>query len=125
MGDKTHGFHDEIFGRKEKVMRAALMDDVKGMAGFLLAKEHRGPGDTIEAASYRVQTKYGVPASFLMRLRHREVKDIMMSNFIALATAYQAALNKVDRAYEHEKALADSKKILRLARALAGEEGEG
>lgn len=124
MGDKTHGFHDRTFDRKDRVMSTAFITDVKGMAGFLLAKEHRGPGDTIEAASHRLQTKYGVPASFLMRLRHREVKDVLMSNFVALASAYQAAINKVDRAYEHEKALANNTKIMRLAAALAGEEDD-
>ena len=92
------------------------------MARFLLKREHRGPGDTIEAASHRLQTKFKVPASIIMRLWNRPVKDMLLSNFMSLATAYIKASARVEKAYEHEKALAVNPTILRLAAALAGEE---
>lgn len=101
------------------------MNTAKGMAEYLLTREHRGPGDTIEAAAHRIQTKFGVPVALLMRLRHRVVKDMLASNFIDLARAYQAAMEKVDRAYEHEKSLAVDPKIVRLAALVAGEKAEG
>lgn len=112
---------DKIFGRENKTMSTAYIGTAKGMADFLLSREHNGPGDTIEAAAFRVQTKFGVPVPVLMRLRHRDVKDMLLSNFMALANAYRAATDKLDKAYEHEKSMAIDPKILRLAAAVAGE----
>lgn len=106
-------------------MTTACISTAKGMASYLLAREHRGPGDTIEAAAHRIQTRFGVPVALLMRLRHREVKDMLASNFFALASAFNEAVERaerrVDEAYEHEKALAIDPEIVRIAAALAGE----
>lgn len=107
---------------KSKIMSGAYISEAKSMADFLLSKEHRGPGDTIEAAAYRVQTRFGVPVSTLMRLRHREVKDMLMSNFFALASAYKAATDKMERAYEEERRHAANPQLLRLADFVAGKE---
>lgn len=105
-------------------MSVEYISTAKGMADFLLTREHRGPGDTIEAAAYRLQRKFGVPVTVLMRLRHREVKDMLMSNFMALAGAYQAASEKIEKAYEHEREVAIDPKILRLADFVAGKKVE-
>lgn len=125
MSDKTCDAQDKNSDRENRKMSMAYVDDAKGMAGFLLAREHRGPGDTIEAASYRVQTKYGVPATFLLRLRHREVKDILMSNFMTLALAYKSASEKIEKAYEREREVAVDPKILRFADFISGKKDEG
>jgi hypothetical protein len=105
-------------------MSSAFIEEAKGMAGFLLSREYKGPGDTIDAAAHRLQRRYGVPSSVIKRLRHREVKDMLLSNFIALASAYQKASQKMEAAYESEKAKATNPKLLRLAAALAGEKEE-
>ena len=110
------------FNETENTMSVAYITEAKTMARFLLKREHRGPGDTIEAASHRLQTKFKVPASIIMRLWNRPVKDMLLSNFMSLATAYIKANPRVEKAYEHEKALAVNPTILRLAAALAGEE---
>ena len=110
------------FNETENTMSVAYVTEAKTMARFLLKREHRGPGDTIEAASHRLQTKFKVPASIIMRLWNRPVKDMLLSNFMSLATAYIKANARVEKAYEHEKALAVNPTILRLAAALAGEE---
>lgn len=112
---------DKMFGRENKPMSTAYISEAKGMADFLLAREHRGPGDTIEAAAHRVQNKFGVPSALLMRLRHREVKDMLLSNFATLATAYRKASAKLDQAYEHERERAVDPKILRLADFVSGQ----
>jgi hypothetical protein len=65
-----------------------------------------------------------VPVTVLMRLRHREVKDMLMSNFMALADAYQRVSQKIDNAYEHEREVAIDPKILRLADFVAGKKTE-
>jgi len=116
MGDKS--------SVRESKMSVAYVNEAKGMATFILKKEFRGPGDTIEAAAGRAETKYRVPATFLLRLRNRTVKDMLMSNFMALATGYIKATEAVDRAYEHEKSLAVNPAILRLANLVAGETPE-
>ncbi|ASP84144.1 hypothetical protein CN221_11265 [Sinorhizobium meliloti] len=115
---------DKISDKESKTMSTAYISSAKGMAQFLLAKEHRGPGDTIEAAAARLQRKLKVPSSILMRLRHREVKDMLMSNFLALANAYSKACEKLDEAYEKERKFAVDPNILRLAALVAGKEDE-
>lgn len=110
------------FNETENTMSVAYITEAKTMARFLLKREHQGPGDTIEAASHRLQKKFKVPASIIMRLWNRPVKDMLLSNFMSLATAYIKARARVEKAYEHEKALAVNPTILRLAAALAGEE---
>jgi hypothetical protein len=111
--------------RDDRKMSAEYISTAKGMADFLLTREHRGPGDTIEAAAYRLQTKFGVPVTVLMRLRHREVKDMLMSNFMALAGAYSKVSQKIEDAYEREREVAIDPKILRLADFVAGKKVEG
>lgn len=126
---------NKIFGIEgRKKMTTAIVNTAKGMAEYLLSKEHRGPGDTIEAAAFRLQTRLGVSTTLLMRMRHRDVNDMLMSNFFMLAYAYTAfkkcneamerAEKRADEAYRHEKALAIDPKIVRMAAALAGEKGE-
>lgn len=110
---------------REDKMSVAYINDAKGMAKTLLSREFRGPGDTIEAAAHRIQNKLGVPATVILRLRHREVKDMLMSNFMMLASAYKAASERIDRAYEHEREIAIDPKILRLADFVAGKKVEG
>lgn len=126
MGDKDQVSESVISSKGSKKMSMAFtIDDAKGMAGFLLAKEHRGPGDTIEAAASRIEVMRGVPASLLLRLRHREVNDMLLSNFAALAHAYMAVKTRVEEAYEHERSLAVDTKIVRLADFVAGEKDKG
>lgn len=115
---------DKNQSREDKKMSAEYISTAKGMADFLLTREHRGPGDTIEAAAYRLQTRFGVPVTVLMRLRHREVKDMLMSNFMALADAYQKVSQRIENAYEHEREVAIDPKILRLADFVAGKKTE-
>lgn len=125
MRDKTDVSENKISDRDSKAMSMAFnIDEAKGMARFLLKHEHQGPGDTIEAAAQRNQTKYGVPASILLRLWGREVNDMLLSNFAALAAAYVAVGDRVEKAYEHEKYLANNSKITRLADLVAGAKDE-
>lgn len=109
---------------QENKMSAAYINQAKDMAGWLLSREHRGPGDTIDAAAHRLERRYGVPSALLLRLRHRDVKDMLMSNFMTLAQAYQTATSRMEAALEHEKAMAVNPRILRLANIVAGEENQ-
>ncbi len=107
-------------------MSVEYVNESKRMADFILHKVHRGPGDTVDAAMHRAERLYGVPAAWLHRLRYRGVKDMPMSAFGALASAYRAACEAADKAYEAERTLADARnsKVLWLADFVAGEKGE-
>lgn len=72
------------------------------MANFLITSEFKGAGDTIEAAAYRVQTKWHAPASILLRLRHRAHKmtDMKVSSWFSVFEAYQRACIRAEQRYE-------------------------
>lgn len=108
-------------------MSVEYVNESKRMADFILGRVHNGPGDTIEAAMHRAERLYGVPAAWLHRLRYREIKDMPMSAFAAIAHAYRAASEKAEKAYEAERTLADARnsKVLWLADLVAGQEDEG
>jgi hypothetical protein len=108
-------------------MSVEYVREAKGMADFILHKVHRGPGDTIDAAMHRAEQMYGAPASWLHRLRYRDVKDMPVSAFGALFNAYRAAADAGDKAYARERALADARnsKMARLADLVAGAKDEG
>lgn len=107
-------------------MSVEYISEGKRMADFILAKTHRGPGDTVDAAMHRAEKLYGVPATWLHRLRYREIKDMPVSAFFAIVNAYHAAAEAGERAYAVEKELADARnsKMAGLARALAGPQDE-
>ena len=109
------------------IMSVEYVNESKRMADYILHRVHRGPGDTVDAAMHRAEKLYGVPAAWLHRLRYREIKDMPMSAFAALAHAYQAASNVAETAYDAERKLADARnsKLLRLADFVAGQKAEG
>lgn len=109
----------------------AIME-LKRMNGFLLSREHRGPGDTVEAAAYRLQTRYGIPVAMTMRLRNREVSDMFVSSALPIVNAYMAATSKMEAAaarmeehYEEKRARAGNSALVRLADFVAGRRKEG
>lgn len=113
MGDKRSVEDDK--------MSDAYVRNAREMGRYLLNKEYRGIGDTIEAAAHRVQIKRGVPATLLLRLRHRPIKDMMLSSYAAIATAYENAVSRSEAAYEHERTLhAPNSKLVGLADFTAG-----
>lgn len=112
-------------GNKRSVEDDKMSDlyvkDARVMGDYLLKREYRGLGDTIEAAAHRVQTKWGAPAALLLRLRHRPIKDMMLSSYVAIATAYERAATRAEEAYEHERAIhAPNSKLVRLADITVG-----
>jgi hypothetical protein len=115
---------------KTSMSTDAVME-AKRMNGFLLSREHRGPGDTIEAAAFRLESRYGIPVATTLRLRNREVKDMFVSSFMPILNAYLAATKKIEaaadrmeQAYEEKRALAADQSLLRLADIVAGRETE-
>jgi hypothetical protein len=85
------------------VMNDISVESAASMARFLVNKEHKGYGDTTEAALYRLSVKYGIKSSVVTRLLYRKTNDMLLSNFAAIASAYQAACLKVEANIEHER----------------------
>ena len=104
-------------------MGVAVISQAKSMAEFILRREHQGPGDTIEAAAYRAERKYGAPANWIFRLRYREIKDMPASAFVLLIQAYEAACSRAEKAYETERAKDEAgAAVVRVADIVAGAE---
>lgn len=89
----------------------AMVDDAAKWADALLHRTYRGPGDTIEAARYRAEQKYGVPAQAFWALRYRKPKNILAPIYAALRAAYEAECGRQEARLRHE---------LEMAKALNG-----
>lgn len=61
----------------------------KQMADALLRAEFRGPGDTVDAAMFRVQQKTGLPSAMLHRLRYRTLRDIPAGVYLHIKAVYE------------------------------------
>lgn len=105
-------------------MSATVINQAKAMSDYILSKAFRGPGDTIDAAMHRAEKQFGAPAQWLHRLRYRELKDMPASAFVALAQAYQAAVNQADRAFEGERNNAANPSLVSVADLVAGKKSE-
>lgn len=105
-------------------MSVEVVTEARSMADFILRSAFRGPGDTIDAAMHRAEREYGAPSKWLHRLRYRssQLRDLPASAFFQLQKAHYRAAMAGQRAYEHEKALADARnsKMAGLAAAVAG-----
>lgn len=116
---------DKGFEKADK-MSVEFVSEARGMADFILQKAHRGPGDTVDAAMHRAERIYGAPATWLHRLRYRQIKDMPVSAYGAIVHAYRAALEASERAYEAERNLADARnsKLVGLADFVAGSKAD-
>lgn len=91
---------DLAFGAK--VTDLSAVDEAASWADVLIGREHRGPGDTIDAARYRLARKHGVPERSLWALRYRKPKDIAGSVYRALQRAYEAECRRQEAKLRHE-----------------------
>jgi hypothetical protein len=94
----------------------------KRMASDLLGKHFRGPGDTIEAASFRVQDQYRVDANIIMQGWNREPRAMLTHRWLPLFHAWVAAgFARAEAAYDEERTLHDdTSALVRLADLVAG-----
>lgn len=90
-----------------------LVTQASHWSKHLLARVYLGPGDTVEAAMYRAEQRYGVPAQAFWALRYRKPKDILASVYLKLKSAYE---------HECERQEAKLRYELEMAKALKGSE---
>ena len=99
----------------------------KRMAADLLEKYHRGPGDNIETAAYRIQNECGVDAEIIMQGWNRPARGMLAHRWLPLFQAWvQAGFAKADKAYEEERMRhdCDHSALVRLADLVAGKKAE-
>jgi hypothetical protein len=87
---------------REANMSDVYIDEAKGWADFLVRREFRGPGDTLDAAMARCERKHHIARSVLWGLRYRPPKDMMVSLYMRLRSAYEAELTRLDQRIEEE-----------------------
>lgn len=103
-----------------------LGQEAKRMSKKLLQKEHRGPGDTIEAAAHRLQARHHIDASVILQCWNRPAREMKVSRWMSVFKAYWAEFDaRADAAYEEKrKATNAHPALVRLADFVAGREGE-
>lgn len=123
MRDKKHGAENQMFVTSSIRDPQFVGASARDMASKLLSKEHRGPGDTIEAAAFRLQTKYGVDAEIILQGWRRDIREMKASRWLWLFHAYCAAgLAKLEAAYDeaHREVAETDPAVARLAALVAG-----
>lgn len=85
---------------------AAYVADARQWAGVLIAREHRGPGDTVDAAMRRAERRYGVDYNTLWKMRYRPPKDIAVTLYFRLKDAFDLECARQEARLAHELKLA-------------------
>lgn len=108
------------FPEAQEVADADAVDQAAGWADTLVSRVYRGPGDTIEAAHYRAEQRFGIPAQTFWALRYRRPKDMLVSVWLRLKQAYEAEVERQEAKLRHEleitKALSPTPARLALVR---------
>jgi len=71
-------------------------------ADALVRREHRGPGDTIDAARSRAARKHRLPERLLWALRYRKPKRIWADLYLSLEAAIEAEVKSQEARLAHE-----------------------
>lgn len=82
-----------------------VVDEAASWAEWLVRKEHRGPGDTVEAARLRAARKHKLPERLLWALRYRKPKRIWADLYVKLEQAVAAEIQIQEARLAHELAL--------------------
>lgn len=72
------------------------VDEAASWADLIVRREHRGPGDTLDAARMRAARKHRLPEQTLWSLRYRKPKDLSASIYRALYRAYVAETQSME-----------------------------
>lgn len=78
------------------------VDRAASWADVLVRREHRGPGDTIDAARSRAARRYRLPERVLWALRYRKPKRIWADIYLSLEAAVAAEIKSQEARLAHE-----------------------
>lgn len=80
----------------------SVVDEAATWAELLVRREHRGPGDTIDAARQRAARKHKLPEQVLWSLRYRKPKRIWADLYKKLEQAVAAEIQSQEARLAHE-----------------------
>lgn len=80
----------------------SVVDEAASWADLLVKREHRGPGDTIDAARSRAARKHKLPEQVLWALRYRKPKRIWADLYKRLELAVAAEIQSQEARLAHE-----------------------
>jgi hypothetical protein len=83
----------------------SVVDEAASWADLLVRREHRGPGDTIDAARSRVARRHKLPEQLLWTLRYRKPKRIWADLYKRLEMAVAAEIQSQEAKLAHELAI--------------------
>lgn len=89
-----------------QVVSETFVADAQRWAGALVEREHRGPGDTIDAAMWRAEQKWGIERSTFWSLRYRPPREMFVSVYMRLRQAYETECVRQEARLQHELMLA-------------------
>ena len=95
-----------LWTKEKELFEADAVDEAATWADFLLSRTYRGPGDTIEAARYRAEQKYGIPAATFWALRYRRPRAILAGLYGRIRAAYEAECDRQETRLRHELEIA-------------------
>ena len=87
-------------------MSETYVHEAQRWASALLEREHRGPGDTLDAAMWRAQQKWGIDHSTFWSLRYRPPREMFVSVYMRLRHAYEFECVRQEARLQHELMLA-------------------
>jgi hypothetical protein len=92
--------------RQEQSVSETYVHEAQRWASALLEREHRGPGDTLDAAMWRAEQKWGIDHSTFWSLRYRPPREIFTSVYMRLRQAYEMECVRQEARLQHELMLA-------------------
>jgi hypothetical protein len=92
--------------RREQSVSETYVHEAQRWASALLEREHRGPGDTLDAAMWRAEQKWGIDHSTFWALRYRPPREIFTSVYMRLRQAYEMECVRQEARLQHELMLA-------------------
>ena len=95
-------------------MSETYVHEAQRWATALLEREHRGPGDTLDAAMWRAEQKWGIDHSTFWALRYRPPREIFTSVYMRLRQAYEMECVRQEARLQHELMLAKAAGFVRF-----------
>jgi hypothetical protein len=92
--------------RREQSVSETYVHEAQRWASALLEREHRGPGDTLDAAMWRAEQKWGIDHSTFWALRYRPPREMFVSVYMRLRQAYEMECVRQEARLQHELMLA-------------------
>lgn len=76
--------------------------EARRWADALVEREYSGPGDTIEAAMWRAERRWGIDRTTFYSLRYRPPREIFVSVYMRLKAAYVSECERQEARLQHE-----------------------